>query len=195
VVCDPSGCGGGGGASCAVGRQYAGYTGGLVGIGSTASTNIDDEFDYLNNTGFVAGWVGVTLYSGNTPIKWLQAGLTRGYGGALDFYIEYNSGSGASIVYSAAVPSYNVAYPVSIYHVGNGIWRATINGYSYTANVNPSMTTFTSEALNNSSSCNTLEFAFSSADPWTTSQMGPPEQDYPYWVDSPTSHGWTSVGP
>lgn len=105
VLCGPSGCGGGGGGStCSTSntdQQYnhVGYdhAPSIIPIGSTGHVYISDDYDYLNNSGHVAGWIGVTQYNGNSPVAWLQAGLGHSYGGSLDFYIEYNSGTGAQI--------------------------------------------------------------------------------------------------
>lgn len=207
VLCGPSGCGGGGGGGTCSDvppndYKYAGYFhSSLPAIGSSASANVMDEFHYLYS-GHTAGWVGVDLESNGTPIKWIQAGLSAfpsGSSGVQEAYIEYNLGDGTGPHYiPAGAISSGTNYTATITHVANGQWKGTINGHSYTANINPSGgVTFTSETWNSTTNtCNTLEYQFTSVS-YTTASMGPPFENNPYWTDTTGlgTNGWVSVGP
>jgi len=207
VLCGPSGCGGGGGGGTCSDvppndYKYAGYLhSGLPAIGSSASVNVMDEYHYLYS-GHTAGWVGVDLESGGTPIKWIQAGLSAfpsGATGVQEAYIEYNldDGTGSHYTPEGAI-STGTNYTATITHVANGQWKAAINGHSITANINPSGgVTFTSETWNSgSNTCNTLEYQFTSAS-YTTASMAPGFANNPYWTDTSGlgTNGWVSVGP
>lgn len=188
-------CGGGGNPTCAVGYQYAGYTDFAdVGLNTSSSVNIEDNFDVLNNGGHNAAWIGVVQFNGNTPYNWLQAGLKRDgpAPGTLEFYIEVGSAGGSTIVYHAAA-SEGVAYAVTLHHgVTSGAWTATVNGNSWTVtNIGSSIEQVTMEEDNFTSTCNTAQFSFSSLSPWATTGYVP-QQDNPYYVDSITAHGWIS---
>jgi hypothetical protein len=196
--CAPNGCGDGGNPPCAVTRQYAGYFHNTIPPpGGEVYGSISDEFDYLNNGGFVASWIGVTdtthLDRNGDPLYWIQGGLYRDTTTALLFYVEINGVK----VWTQAVPSYNVPYPIYLYHLSNGSWEIYVNGHAV---VDSNLTTadateFTTEVWNLSSYCNTIETGFSGVS-FTTGQNGWFEHhDYPYWTQDATAHGWTSVGP
>ena len=180
--------------ACSVGRSYAGYAHAAQPIGSTAALNLIDVGDTLWNNGFVAGWIGVTQYSGATPVKWLQVGLAHRYGSNLAFYIESNDGTGAREVYWEPIAQYNVPYYLQIYHAGNGVWTASINGVSYTqSNLQQnSGLQMISEAFNVTSSCNAMNFSVSWS-PWPTSDMTH-SADYPYFITGVTTRGWSAMG-
>ena len=145
----------------------------------------------MNNGGHVAGWAGVAQFDNHgTAISWIQAGIERSSGGNQTLYIEYATNYQAAIEYSAPA-SYGVGYQVSIYHVASGSWRATVNGHSYTGSVSPSVTQIAGEAWNTTTACNDYSYQFSVSS-WSTSSMGPPFADSPYFISGATTDGWFS---
>ena len=154
------------------------------------SANVKIKSDTVNS-GHTAGWIGVdgniTSWdpncngnSADLSVQWIQAGIDHTYGYSLTFYIEYKVHGEYCPHYSTSTvaPSYNTNYAVSIQHVANGQWNATVNGYSLgTITTGGTMTEsdFTTEGFNagGATPTNALDFVFSSLSPWTTSQMNP----------------------
>jgi hypothetical protein len=215
VLCDPSGCGGGGGGgnpTCTPGaRYYAGYNGTKPPIGSSVSAIIGEYLGSVVNGGLIAGWVGVASNASDShgPLNWIQTGLAReGNGGALAFYIEDRVNgtwptSHEFPVYDASAQE-STQYLFTVTHNSSSNWTATIKTYPggtvlYTATktVSVDYASITGETWDvNSSSCDTMEFAF-----WgTTFPTGQPGDgdfsDLPYWVGM-GSHGndFSAVGP
>jgi len=196
VLCDPSGCGGGGGCS---GSGHAGYLyPHLLTDGQSATAKIDDVFDYLNSTGHVAGFVGVgnnTQWSGHGDGSYyIQAGLVDGGGGLLAF-IQYDLNGYVYTPYYAYASS-GTNYTASVTRVSANAWKASINGHSYQITASMTHTDFDAEGtVSGSNECETMEFQFSSISPWTTSTMAPWQFSGPYYVTGITSYGFTSAGP
>jgi len=217
VLCDPTGCGGGGGGgnpTCTPGpnvRYYAGYNHDKPGIGSSVQAIIGEYVGSVVNGSFIAGWVGVASNASDShgPLNWLQTGLEKDNGG-LTFYIEdrVNGTWPTSHEFPLGAPNppaqESTQYLFTVTHNSSSNWTATIKTYpglallyTVTKTVSVDYSSITGETGDiNSTSCNSMEFAF-----WGTSfPTGQPGDgdfsDLPYWVGT-GSHGndFSAVGP
>jgi hypothetical protein len=157
-------------------------------VGNTASASIDvKSANVYVADGHAAAWVGVDDggggYNANCQnnandlnIAWIQAGITYFDGSNPVFYIETKiHGQYCASIATWSGPALNTNYGVSIHHVSNGNWNATVNGHSLgTVNTGGSMSApvYTTEGLNDTiGQTSEIDSVFSNLSPWSTSSM------------------------
>jgi hypothetical protein len=196
VICG-TGCNGGGSETCyshphyPPNRSYAGYEWqGLPAPGAWIVSYIRMNYDLLTITGnFTAAWVGVTNSTGST---WVQTGITDGgFGNGLRLYIEL----GGQPAYDLGPASYNTNYLAGVANLGNGIWRAQINGMSMDFNAGTmAVSQFTSESYDqNATNCNQVIADFTGSTPSKSGMSF--DMSTPNDYVTPISGGWESVQP
>lgn len=178
VFCGP-GCGGGGdGVHCdnnynSAGdhlyRNYAGYYKSTVpAIGSSITANVEMYSSHITSTGVAtAAWTGVD--EGTSPDRWMQSGVALDSSGPYK-YIEWSDGTTRHLT-SEGSAAYRTSYSVTITHVSNGVWKATIGGSPWiqTSTLSGTMTgtqtTTESQEQNPNVSCNGVDAIVTSMNP------------------------------
>ena len=110
------------------------------------------------------------------------------------FFIEFKTDSTGHVFHE--YPFDTSAETASVTKVADGNWTAKTGKNTVTTIPLNGMTNteFEGESYVTGTSCNAMDFTFSSSSPWDTGNMNAKIQDGPYVVDSITSNGWRSHG-
>jgi hypothetical protein len=122
---------------------------------------------HITSTGVAtAAWTGVDE---GTSGRWIQAGVDY-FSTGPQRYIEWNDGTTDHLL-SQGSATLGTSYSVTITHVSNGVWKATVGGSPWvqTSTLSGTMietqTTTESQEQNPNVSCNLVDGIFTSMNP------------------------------